>query len=220
MNRSQLLLAFVVLFAASSMAHASAGYTFNVTTGYGFSNPFGSSTFLGGGSPSPDTAFFEITNAGTTTFTGTIGDTALSQFAGDLSFSAPVTLAPGQAISIAVGNEASNVGGFNGPFGSPQPGVTIFMNGSVSGGVGLVNLSVSDSNIHSGVVNGSGLTDAYVLQGGNPTGADNGDSIEVSQAQGHFTFAQRGSVPEPASLTLFGLGAVGMFWRARRRMTR
>jgi hypothetical protein len=86
--------------------------------------------------------------------------------------------------------------------------------------VGAVSLSVFDSNIHSGVVNGSGLTDAYVLQGGNPLGNDNGDAIETTQAQGHFQFAQAGSVPEPASLTLFGLGALGMFWRTRRRTVR
>jgi hypothetical protein len=56
-----------------------------------------------------------------------------------------------------------------------------------------LNLAVYDSQIHSGMVRASPcdsglMTDAYVLQGGSPTGCDNGDSYETSQAKGVFTF--------------------------------
>ena len=62
---------------------------------------------------------------------------------------------------------------------------------------GTLNLGVYDSQIHSGFVQSSpcdaGLvTDAYVLQGGSPTGCDNGDPYETTQAQGSFEFAGAG----------------------------
>jgi hypothetical protein len=61
-----------------------------------------------------------------------------------------------------------------------------------------LNLAVYDSQIHSGMglstspCDGHLQTDAYVLQGGSPTGCDNGDSYETSQAPGMFEFAGSG----------------------------
>jgi hypothetical protein len=62
---------------------------------------------------------------------------------------------------------------------------------------GSLHLGVYDSQIHSGFVqpspcDGSLVTDAYVLQGGSPTGCDNGDPYETTQAHGAFEFAGAG----------------------------
>jgi hypothetical protein len=62
---------------------------------------------------------------------------------------------------------------------------------------GSLNLAVYDGQIHSGVVrvspcDGALITDAYVLQGGSPTGCDNGDSFETGQAPGNFELAGTG----------------------------
>jgi hypothetical protein len=225
MRKVTLAAAGLLLLSYAGANASPVGYDFLITTGYGFSNPFTSSTFLGGGTPSPDTGFVEITNAGTTTFTGKLGTTAVSNFGGDQSFSqSGITLAPGQSVSIAIGPEASNQGGFNGPFntGTPQPGVQVFLIGLVAG-IESVNLSANDSNIHSGVprTNPFGVTlDNYVLQGGDPFGRDTGDAFEVTQAQGHFTFSV--SVPGPELATglpglVFGTASLLVWWRRRRK---
>src|SRR5215472_7239534 len=97
-----LSLCLVLAFAPAAFASPTFGYDILITTGYDFSNPFGGSTFLGGGSPSPDTSFVQIMNQGTTTFSGSLGTVAVSNFGGDVSFSTAWTLAPGQAVSIAI----------------------------------------------------------------------------------------------------------------------
>src|SRR5437868_14960223 len=53
-----------------------------------------------------------------------------------------------------------------------------------------VSGSVYDMDIHSGVVRSANGTpsDSYVLQGGDPFGADTGDGFEVTQTDGHFSF--------------------------------
>ncbi len=61
-----------------------------------------------------------------------------------------------------------------------------------------LNLAVYDSQIHSGMgvtvspCDGALVTDAYVLQGGSPTGCDNGDPFETNQTPGMFEFAGTG----------------------------
>jgi len=200
------------------------GYTLDVTTHYQFGNPAGT---LGPYSASPDSGFFTITNNGSTTFTGTIGEVAASNFSGDFSYSlGGLTLSPGGSLIFSTSPESSNVGGFNGPFGSVQPGIEMTLNGLINGSE-AVSLSVNDADIHSGVprtslCDGFG-SDSFVLQGGAPTGCDNGDGFETTQADGHFRFfeAASSSVPEPGSIMLLGttLGALGLAgWRRRRTL--
>jgi len=78
---------------------------------------------------------------------------------------------------------------------------------------GSLNLAVYDSQIHSGFVQtspcdaGSGaalVTDAYVLQGGSPTGCDNGDDFETSQVPGAFKFAGSGYEFDVTTFYQFG----------------
>lgn len=61
---------------------------------------------------------------------------------------------------------------------------------------GSLNLAVYDSQIHSGTIRTSPCdtaeTDAYVLQGGSPTGCDPQDPFETSQAPGAFKFVGTG----------------------------
>jgi len=67
---------------------------------------------------------------------------------------------------------------------------------SIQSSDGTLRLGIYDSQIHSGVIKTSPCdtaeTDAYVLQGGSPTGCDPGDAYETSQAQGAFEFAGTG----------------------------
>jgi hypothetical protein len=135
-----------------------------------------------------------------------LGTLAVSNFAGNLSFtSSLLTLAPGQDAYITIDSEASNVGGFNGGFGTAENGVEALINGVF--GALPVSLSVFDKDIHSGSprINPFGVTlDNYVLQGGDPLGRDTGDSFETTQAEGTFEFlkSSRGVVPVPAALPL------------------
>jgi hypothetical protein len=203
MKRAAVVLAaLVLLLGGIRQAEAgSVGYNLEVTTQYQFGAPAGAVGYSG----SPDTSFFQITNNGLSAFTGTIGETAVSQFAGDFSYSLPVTLAPGQSSSwFCTSPESSNAGGFNGPFNSsPQPGIEINLVGTILLGAQSesVNLSVNDSSIHSGVprTNPFGVTlDNYVLQGGDPLGRDPGDGYETTQADGFFTFVEvPGNVGQP-----------------------
>jgi hypothetical protein len=201
-------------FASVRVASADAlGYTLDVTTHYQFGAPGGSLGYGG----SPDTGFIELTNSGTTTFTGLLGDVALSNFSGDFSQSVPITLNPGDTAILGTSPESSNIGGFNDPYnnGTPQRGIIINIVGTVSDGVNTegINLSVNDSNIHSGVprTNPYGVTlDNYVLQGGDPFGRDTGDGYETTQADGHFRFLEeaQAAAPTPAA-ALSGLAMLG-----------
>lgn len=80
---------------------------------------------------------------------------------------------------------------------------------------GSLNLAVYDSQIHSGALPvptspcdallGSALvTDAYVLQGGSPTGCDNGDTFETTQAPGMFKFVGTGYEFDVTTFYQFG----------------
>jgi hypothetical protein len=208
-----------LLLAAAAPAKAGPiGYTLDVTTFYQFGAP---SPLDYGYTGSPDSGYWTITNSGTSTFTGTIGQVAVSNSDGDFSYSVPfLTLAPGQSLTFGSSTEGSNVGGFNGPFESPQPGVEIVLNGLIDG-VEAVNLSVFDKDIHSGVFRTADghLSDSYVLQGGDPNGGDTGDAFETTQAPGHFEFFEAASsaVPAPGALTMLGCGLVSLFGYSRRK---
>lgn len=208
----------LALAAIAGAAHASVvGYDIDITTFYQFGAP-GDLTFSDFGTASPDTGYWRVTNSGSTTFVGTIGQTAVSNFGGDNSYSHVVTLAPGASVVFAVNTESSNVGGFNGPFGTTQSGVEIFLNGLFNGTEAVI-LSVFDKDIHSGVprVNPFGvIVDSYVLQGGDPSGRDTGDDFEVTQAAGHFSFVERvANVPEPGSVALIAVAMLAMSLRRR-----
>ena len=167
---------------------------------------------------SPDTGFFRISNNGASTFTGTIGQVAVSSGGVDRSFTVPVTLNPGAGITLSTSEESSNFGGWNGPggdLGNPQPGIKIVMSGTVSLGPNSepVDLSIFDKDIHSPVVltNPFGVDlDNYILQGGDPFGRDTGDAFEETRnrenrSPGPFQFLE--AVPEPASDLLMAVGA-------------
>lgn len=206
------LAAGMLVFATSSSAAIQ--YMFDVTTNYAF-GPLPAGTL--GPAASPDTGFFTITNAGTSVFTGIVSDVAVSNFAGDLSQSfSGVTLNPGDSISISIASDSSNNGGYNGPFGSTQPGVIIEMSGLINGTQPFM-ASVNDSQIHSGVprTNPFGITlDNYVLQGGDPLGQDPGDAYETTQAPGHFVFSN--VVPEPGYYGVIAFTLPVLFLLGRR----
>jgi hypothetical protein len=85
-----------------------------------------------------------------------------------------------------------------------------------------VDLTVFDGDIHSGVPRTSPcdgiLSDSFVLQGGSPTGCDNGDDFETTQTPGNFSFVQNGTTPEPGSMLLLGSGVLGAFGVIRRKL--
>lgn len=162
-------------------------YQFDITTTY----QFGISGY--GGTAGPDSGGVTITNNGTSTFVGTLGGQGTINTGGTLNATVTnYTLAPGQSVFFVMGNESSNVGGFNG-----TNGAQIVLNGVVTGPSGAtqsLNLSVYDKDIHSGVfrTNPYGVNlDNYVLEGGDAT-RDTGDDYETTQANGHYTFAQYG----------------------------
>jgi hypothetical protein len=206
----------VLLLCGTGRATANqVGYTLDVTTHYQFGAPAGNNGYSG----SPDTGFVTITNNGTTTFTGTISDVAQANDGNDYSQSfAGVTLNPGDSFTFGTSPESSNVGGFNGPFGSVQPGITIQLNGQMNS-TENVNLSVNDADIHSGSprTNPFGDTlDSYVLQGGDDLGRDTGDGYETTQADGHFRFQEAAATPVPPSAILMGIGFAGLALRSLR----
>jgi hypothetical protein len=213
-----------LLLSGAAQAQAQVGYTFDVTTGYGFGNPLGGSTyyFNDAGDASPDTGYWMVRNSGTTTFTGSVGQVTDVGGGGNYNYSHVITLNPGDSAIFAVNSESSNVGGFNGVTGTTENGLQINMVGTVNGeGVAL---SVYDKDIHSGVFRSANGTpsDSYVLQGGDPLGGDTGDDFEVTQAFGHFQFFEAGgaTTPEPGSLALLGFGALSLGGYAWRRMKR
>nr|WP_294507928.1 PEP-CTERM sorting domain-containing protein [uncultured Rhodopila sp.] len=196
---------------------APVGYSITVTTAYANGDPFPNQ--IDDVFSEPDTGFIEIANTGATVFSGVVGTVAVSAFAGDLSFaSGPLVLAPGAAVSIAMPDNSASVGGFNGAAYDYRPGVEIYLDGTLSDGVGseAVDLQAADRDIHSGVwrTDSYGLTsDSFVLQGGDLWGFDSGNAFAMSQADGVYVFSQ--AAPEPGSLGLMA-AALAMVAAARR----
>jgi hypothetical protein len=190
------------------------GFKLDITTSYQFGCPAGAVGYCG----SPETGFATFTNVGGSTFVGTIGDAAVTSGGTDYSQSFTVTLAPGQHFTFGVAPDSSEVGGFNGPPNFFQSGVDLLVDGVFSSSMSStpIDVGVDDVRIESGVFRTSpcdGITtDAFVLQGGSPTGCDNGEAFETSQAPGHFTI---GGVPEPMTwqLMLVGFGGLGSILR-------
>lgn len=200
-------------------AHAlQIGYALTITTAYANGDPFPDR--IDDNFAEPDDGFFQVMNTGTTSFTGVVGTIAVSSFAGDLSWqSGTLTLAPNQSISVAIPDDSSAVGGFNGPYYFYRPGVEIILTGVVSDATGSesVALLVADRDIHSGVyrVDPFGLaSDSFVLQGGDPWGFNNGTEFALSQAYGSYTFSQE--VPEPGLPFLPVLAIIGRLASGRR----
>lgn len=213
MRTKLLLAAFAGMGLTTGVAQAQVGYTLDVTTHYQNGAPAAGT--LNGVTGGPDTGFFEITNNGSSTFTGTISDIAKAANGSDDSFiSAALTLAPGASDWVGIGHagsgESSNQGGYNGPTGTVQPGVIIDLIGTISQGIKTepISLSVDDKDIHSGIVRSANghLSDSYVLQGGDPTGGDTGDAFELTQADGHFRFfeAPAGGTATPLPASAWG----------------
>src|SRR2546426_8908890 len=144
-----------------------------------------------------DTGFIRITNSGPSTFVGTIGFIAEGGNGNDYSASYPMTLNPGDHVSISINSESSNQGGYNGFFGAE-----FMMSGMVSLGTDsqAVFLSIFDRDIHSGSLrtNPFGVTlDNFILADGDPFGRDTGDDYEGTQVPGPFQFAQAGPSEQP-----------------------
>jgi len=186
-------LAFVIgCIGVAGVEAAAVGYNFDVTTFY----QFGGCNSAGTICAVPDTGFLTVVNNGASTFTGTLSLSGTSPISG--GFCPPTgtvtdsfagVFAPGASRTFALSTDSSNCGGFNNP-----NGANFSMVGTVTLGLisEAVSLSVDDKDIHSGVFSTSpcdGIsTDAFVLQGGSPTGCDNGDPYEVAQAPGTFQF--------------------------------
>jgi von Willebrand factor type D domain len=140
----------------------------------------------------PDTGFAVVTNHGPATFTGSFSLAGAAGSGGSVNSSEVVTLAAGASATLAAGPEGSNQGGFNFDASTGlDDGIQITLNGSLD----LVpfTLSVFDKDIHSGVLRTDPfgvVSDSYVLQGGDPSGRDTGDSYETTQAPGDFHFCR------------------------------
>ena len=219
MKNLLLLLAVMLTLWPRQGSAAPIGYSFTVTTAYALENPF--LNRIDNAFVEPDTGYLSITNTGNSTFIGTIGTVAISAFAGDLSFSrSGISLTPGMGVSIAIPDDASDVGGFNGPAFFFRPGVEVYLNGIVTNGNAseVVSLLVADADIHSGVVRTDprGLeSDSFVLQGGDPWGFDSGDAFELSQANGTFVFYE--AVIEPRGLIILLVPLLALYLGHQRQ---
>lgn len=177
-------------------------YQFDLTTAFAAADPFPNrlDTLF----TEPRTGYIQIVNAGPGDFHGIVRTVAHSSIAGDLGFDDQNAFIPaGGSVSIAIADDSSDVGGFNGPAYNFNPGVIIYLEGTVSDstGLGLVKVAAQDLDIHSGVLrtDDNGLeTDNFVLQGGDPFGFQNSPAFELSQAWGHDTL-QGLAMPEPGS---------------------
>jgi hypothetical protein len=211
-----LALVAAALVGLASDARASMG-ELTLTTNYAFGTPANN---LNGFVGSPDTGYFEIQNTGTGTFTGFVDVVALSPGGDRSSGPFAVTLGAGDFVTLAVGPESSNDGGFNGtnPDGT-NVGAILNVSGTLANCI--IDVSYNDSQFHSGVfrTNPFGETlDNYVIQGGTAFGGDTGDDYEVSQAPGVIRVECPSTVPEPSTFAIAGVS--GLLCLATRRLRR
>lgn len=202
-----------LLFLPSHDGRADVAYLFDVTSAYATVDPFPNriDTSVAGA----DTGYVQIVNAGNSDYRGIIRLVAVSPLGIDMGFSLADGVIPaGGSVSMAIANDASDVGGFNGPAGTFRPGAVVYLEGLVTAGNESepIKIAVQDLDLHSGVfqTDPHGLrTDNFVLQGGDPFGFDNGDDFELGQAWGHATLAGV-IVPEPAGTWLFALALTAL----------
>ncbi len=198
------------------------GYDFVVTTAYSAGDPFANRLDAAFVEPY-GTGYFQILNAGPTSFTGQIGDIAVSVDAGNLSFqSTVITLTPGESASVAIPDNSADVGGFNGPAYYERPGVEITLAGNVTNGAVSepIFLEVADADIPSGVYRTDqyGLTsDSFVLQGGDPWGFADSTPYALTLADGTYSFVQAVSEPGGLAVLAIGLGGLALTLSQRRR---
>jgi hypothetical protein len=133
MRRFLLVFVSLMLIGPAYTRAAVIGYSITVTTAYASGDPFPNR--IDESFTEPATGYFQAENTGDTTFAGVVGTVAISSFAGDLSFtSGSVILPPKASVSVAIPDNAEDVGGFNGPFYEYRPGVEITLNGTISNG--------------------------------------------------------------------------------------
>ncbi len=197
------------------------GYDIGITTSYANGNNGG--LLDAGPAGSPDTGFATFVNNGSSTFIGNLILDGTTPSAVHYNTTLAVTLAPGQSKVLSLNNESSNSGGFNptAGAGSLDNGIQVELVGNMTLGVNTeaVNLSVYDSQIHSGVFRSANghSSDSYVLQGGDPYGGDTGDAFELSQTSGQYAFFEASAVPDAgATGSLLGISLAALAGLYRR----
>jgi hypothetical protein len=210
----------VALSLAPVRVWADLAYRFDIVSAFASATPF--SNRIDSLYTEPRTGYVQIVNAGPGDYRGIVRTVAISEIAGDLGFDLEDGFIPaGGSVSIAIAYDSSNVGGFNGPAYHFNPGVIIYLEGTVSDGTGygLVKAAIQDLDLHSGVfrTDDNGLvTDNFVLQGGDPFGFQNSPEFQLSQAWGHGTL-QGLATPEPRSAWLLTLPAAALLLARRQR---
>jgi hypothetical protein len=183
-----------------------AGYTLTITTAFA-KDPFPNQ--INHPYTVETTGYFQVALAGDATFSGVIGTIAVPGYTWviDMSYrSDPLVLGRGESVSIAIPNNSSAVGGFNGPIFEYRPGIEIYLDGWLTDGTNVqaFNLLVADRDIHSEseerMEKFGLLTNSFVLQGGDPWGFQTSSDFALSQ--GYGVYVVTGTVPEPGSLTV------------------
>ncbi|MBI3853154.1 MAG: HYR domain-containing protein [Verrucomicrobia bacterium] len=187
------------------------GYDLQVTVGYEFGGC--SSSGQPGYCANPDAGFVIIKNNGPAPFVGELRLDGVSGFGSyghqEIHDTTGVgyVLAPGASFRLEAGDESSNYGGWNKVCNGPDNGLLLSIIGK-SAGLDI-NYRVFDKDIHSGVfrdIHASPsqetgtplLSDSHILQGGDPSGGDTGDTFEVAQA--HAIFHIQAACSDPCTL--------------------
>ena len=208
MKNAWIALALACLgISGSAMAQTGVvGYTLDISTTF-LASPVCDTS--GAICANPSTGLLTVFNNGASTFSGTVTLSGGSPVAGDgncpdqgtASDSFSGSLAPGGYVILTLAPDSSACGGWNDP-----SGAQLEMNGTVSTDAGSesVDLIVNDSSIHSGSPTLSPCdgvsTDAFILNGGSPTGCDNNQDYKAALGPGLFEFFEA-PPPPPAQST-------------------